>query len=215
VTQPKDTLLLAAHELELAPLAHELAEQPHLAARCATAAVGVGIASAGAGAARALSEHAPARVVLLGSAGVYPGCFAFVPGELTAAARIELVDAARVAKRAQVPAPMTTEATTSRTLTDSLCAIAKVARRVAVATTAAITVDDTLANELATTGCEVENLEALPVALACAAVGVPFAALLGITNEVGANGRAQWHTHHDNAANACAQALLAWLASES
>ena len=203
--------MLAAHPLELAPLAQALDAHPHLARRVTIATVGVGIASAGAGTARVLCAREPSRVLLLGSAGVYPERFAFEPGELVAADRISLVDAACVAGRAQTPPAMCTSTTTSPEFTASLCAAAGIARRVAIANTASITTEDALAHELAAQAHDVENLEALPVALACDAAAIPFAALFGITNEVGARGRSQWQAHHERAAQACADALLAWL----
>ena len=45
----------------------------------------------------------------------------------------------------------------------------------------------------------------------CAAHAVPFAALLVSTNEVGAQGRAQWLANHQAAAARGAEVLLGWL----
>jgi hypothetical protein len=63
------------------------------------------------------------------------------------------------------------------------------------------------------TGSSVEHLEAYSVALACAAPGVPFAAVLGVANAVGARGRAEWRTHHARASEACIGVVAAWLSS--
>jgi purine-nucleoside phosphorylase len=65
----------------------------------------------------------------------------------------------------------------------------------AVLTVPAITTDPEMVTAL--TGAAggpwaVEHLEAAAVALACAAVGVPFACALGIANRVGPDAHAEW-----------------------
>src|SRR5262249_24414081 len=85
-------------------------------------------------------------------------------------------------------------------------------RRADVATTLAITTDDDLANLVGDTlSCEAEHLEAFAVAAACARAAVPFAALLGIANRVGASARQEWLRHHLGAGRAATDAVTAWL----
>ncbi len=211
-----DVLLLAAHPLELEPLASTFGA--HRRARLhdldvAVAAVGVGLHAAGAGAARAAIEHAPRAAVLIGSYGLYPGHGDLHATRLLVPARVCAVDAAERTGKAAFPSAMTVEVTADAALSEGLVASAEATERGALATTLAITTDDALAEELAArSGCRGENLEALAVALACDAAGVPFAAVLACTNQVGARGRAQWVTNRSAAAAATVQLVLAWLA---
>jgi nucleoside phosphorylase len=85
-------------------------------------------------------------------------------------------------------------------------------QRACVATTLAITTDDALAHRVAETlACEVEHLEAFAVAVACAAVGVPLAVVLGVANRVGGRARNEWLRHHDAAGQAATDVVAAWL----
>ena len=85
-------------------------------------------------------------------------------------------------------------------------------RSVDVATTLGVTTDDALAEALARGArCEVEHLEAFAVAAACAAASVPFAAVLGVANMVGSQGREQWRKNHRAASDAAIALTLAWL----
>jgi nucleoside phosphorylase len=80
-----------------------------------------------------------------------------------------------------------------------------------VATTMAVTVDDTVAQRIAASGAQVEHLEAHGVATAAAQFGVPFAAVLGVANTVGSRAREEWRQHHRAAADAAVQRVVAWL----
>jgi nucleoside phosphorylase len=105
-------------------------------------------------------------------------------------------------------------ATCTGSLADGLARSAAGCARAPLASVLAITTDDALARGLGERSrCCGENLEGAAVGLACAAAGVPFAALLACTNEVGSRGRAQWAGGHRAAAQATAAALLAWLAA--
>ena len=53
-----------------------------------------------------------------------------------------------------------------------------------------------------------EHLEAIGVALACKERGIPFVAVLGISNTVGADAHVQWLTHRDEAQQAARRAVL-------
>lgn len=209
VVEPADVVVLAAHALELAPLERALRERPPRDLRCATCVVGVGLPAAGAGTTRAVLERQASAAVLVGSAGVYPGRFPFKPAEPVRLATVELVDASAQAGKAAYPPPMETRATADHALSAALGADL---RAVHVAATTAITLDDALARELAARStCDVENLEALSVGLACAGLGIPFAALLAITNEVGAHGHDQWLAHHATAAEVTCALVARWL----
>jgi nucleoside phosphorylase len=204
-----DVLLLAAHPVELEPFAHALTSLEPRDVHCATATVGVGMPAAGPGATRALLDMRPRAAVLVGSAGVYPGRFPFAANEVVIAATVALVDAAAATGRAALPAAMPARAATDPVLR---VALAGDRRQVRVGTTPGITLDDTLARELgAHADSDIENLEALAVALACEGVGVPFAAVFAITNEVGARGHTQWLAHHRAGAEAVRDAVMPWL----
>ncbi|MEQ1570081.1 MAG: hypothetical protein ABMA64_30890, partial [Myxococcota bacterium] len=68
--------------------------------------------------------------------------------------------------------------------------------RASVLTLAAITTDPALVNTLGSTW-QVEHMEAYAVAAACREYGVPFTAVLGITNDVGPDAHRQWLAHRD------------------
>ncbi len=219
MADPVDVLLLAAHPLELAPFAK--AWGPALRAeiaglRVAGASVGVGAFAAGAGAARAILLERPRAALLVGSYGLYPGRGPFESLRLLIPSRIRAVDSATLAGKAAVPDVMRIVAEPQRDLAEALAQRAPEAARGELATTAAITTDDALAEELArASGCDAENLEALAVALACEDQGVPFAAVLACTNEVGSRGRSQWVQWKDGAAAATSRLVLAWLADRA
>jgi futalosine hydrolase len=207
-----DVLILAAFEPELAALAATLGEAmaATVGARWVTARIaGIGLPAAASGATRLLGELEPRAVLLVGSCGAYPGAGLAI-GDAIAARRLVLVDPATLAGAAQFPEPMVTTAETHRPMTDALAELG--ARPCCVATTLAITVDDAAAARIAKgAGAEVEHLEAQGVALACAARGVPFAAVLGVANLVGARGRNEWTTHHRRAERVAGERVLQWL----
>jgi nucleoside phosphorylase len=200
-----DVLVLAAHAVELEGLAPLLRESvpPGRASvvqlgerRVACAAVGVGLTAAGAGTARALIEHAPRAVVLMGSFGRYPhSSLSSSPDHAYAVERVRLADAAVALGKAAFPAPMPAELALDGTL---LAALERhgALRIDALATTLSITTDDELAGTLGErSGCDGENLEALAVAQACAAARVPCA------------------VHHADAARSTARVLEAFLSA--
>lgn len=212
--QSADVLIVAAHPVELAPLQTALAERAGPAAvrkQVAIAAVGVGVAEAGSGTARAIAEYRPTQVLLLGSAGAYPSAGLSLGG-LVMARDIHLVDAAVVEGRAAVPEPMQKVPVCDPALSEAVRAAGPVGEPVSVATTVGITTDDGLAASLDAAGpWQVENLEAMAVALACESLGLAFAALFAITNEVGSQGRAQWRVQHKLSAEQTAEVAFAWL----
>jgi nucleoside phosphorylase len=227
-----DLLIAAAHSAELAGLRALLGPALRGDVRglhVATCEVGVGLPAASAGTAYRLREHQPRALILLGSCGVYPRAaagalaanatpaFDTIPPPLLRVAipdRVLLVDAGVARAQAAFPEPMLRAATPDAALAGGLAAFTEAPVHGALATTLAITTSNELAERLEReSGCTTENLEALGVALACAAEQVAFAVLLPITNLVGEQGRAQWLAHHARAAERGAQVLAKWLES--
>jgi len=216
-----DVLVLAAHAVELEGLAPLLRESvpPNRASvvqlgerRVACAAVGVGLTAAGAGTVRALLEHVPRAVVLLGSFGRYPhSSVEGSPEHAYVVESVRVADAAVALGKAAFPAPMPAELALDGALSAALERHGAL-RLGALATTLSITTDDELARVLGErSGCDGENLEALAVAHACALERVPCAVLVGCTNEVGSTGRAGWLANHAEAARSTARVLEAFL----
>ena len=210
-----DLLVLAAHAPELVGMRATLGTG--LAGvvrnlRVVCAAVGVGMPVAGAGAMRHLCDAKPRAVVLIGSCGIYPRQAAHAPLELVVPERIRLLDPTVLGGKAAFPEPMQTMLETDDALSHGLASTATAIHRGTLATTLSITTDDVLAGRIGKkTECIGENLEAFSVGLACAAAGVPFAAILAVTNTVGSVGREQWSKHRRKAADRSASLLLDWI----
>jgi nucleoside phosphorylase len=220
---PCDVLLVAAFVPELAPLRVSLGDA--MRARIggtdvAARVVGIGLPMAAAGAAMQLAELRPRAVVAIGTCGAYaqdapPGpSHGTGPGlairDVAVARRVRLVDASVASGMAQFPEPMSIAIDTHAGLADALERAG--ARRADVGTTLAITVDDATAGRIARAAAvQVEHLEAFGVAAACAARGVPFGAVLGVANIVGARARDEWRMHHRQAAAAAADVALRWI----
>lgn len=179
-----------------------------------TAVVGVGLVEASAGMASLLSEVAglkPAAVVLIGTCGALPGSGLPV-GEVVSVARGRVVDAGVLSGRAELPSPMPAVVDADGTLLSRFAPWlpTPAARGLTALTTLGITTDDTLAAELAPHGA-IEHLEVFAVARACACAGVPWCALLGVANPVGAAGRAAWRANHVRASARAAEVAHAAL----
>jgi len=210
--------LLAAFGPELAPLVDKL---PELAPRAPSArgghamtrVVGVGMPAAAAGTARALAaappDAAPRLALLIGTCGAYPGASLGI-GDVIVSRRVHLVDASVVIGAAAFPPPMAAPIDGDGSLVEGLTQAG--AHPVDVATTLAITVDDESAARLSRAArASVEHLEAYGAAVACAAAGVPFAAVLAVANTVGSRARDEWRAHHERASEACAGVIASWL----
>lgn len=221
MTKPLDVLIAAAHKDELSGLRATLGRTLRRVVerrRVAAVAVGVGMPAAAVGTCRALAEHHPKALILLGSCGLYAATTASRAPLLAPAIpeKIKLLDAAVLAKEVEFPAPdtMPIEAGVHRGLRVGLERAADQPLLGTVATTAGITVSDALAKRIQRDGgCEFENLEAFSVATACHAYDVKFAAVLVITNVVGREGRLQWAKHREAAAVSGAQVVLDWLSA--
>jgi futalosine hydrolase len=211
---PKAVLVVSAFHPELAPLRATLGES--LAGRVGVVqvvakAVGIGLANAAVGLASRIAEAAPAACVFTGTCGAYPSSGVAI-GSVVVARRVRLVDPAAVERRAAFPDPMTLALDADAATAQAIAGHG--ARAVSVANTLAITTDDALAARIGeSAGCEVEHLEAFAVATACAAFGVPFAAVLGVANVVGSRARDEWRAHHKSASEAAVRVVVAWLQS--
>ncbi len=183
-------LVMAAARQELGPLDGEV--------------VGVGPVVAAARAAAILARRKPLAVVLVGTAGAYPGGPRI--GDAVVSSRLGLswgVAALGLGYVPRAPQPIDGD----RGLLERVSAA-----RHAVLTVGAITTDPTLARRLAD-GWTVEHMEAYAVALACQDVGVPFMACLGITNDVGPDAHAQWLSHRDDAQDAARRVIAPLLSA--
>ena len=213
--QRVDVLVVAAHAPELVGLRPSLTEKLDgsiSGLRVLGKTIGIGMPIAAIGMANRLTQLAPRCVVLLGSCGVFPGLPQYRPNDILVAGRIVLVDHAVSAGRAAFPDPMTVTIDTHPLLAAGLGAAGPRTRVATLATTLSITTDDQLASSVAqSTACEGENLEAFAVALACHAANVPFAAVLGVTNVVGANARDDWRTYQRSAAVSAADCIVSWI----
>ncbi len=203
---PVDILLLAAHPPEFVGLRPHIGDQLSGFLRglyVVAKTIGVGMAVSGAGTANRIHQLNPRAVILIGSCGIYPGPHEYRPLDIVVASRCHLFDPSVAAGKSEFPEPMQTVLAASA---------GPRARHVAVATTLAITTDDAVARAVhPATGFEAENLELFPVALACRAADVPFAAILGVTNVVGSAGRDDWRQFQRDAAIAAGESLVTWI----
>jgi len=184
-------LVVAAFSPELSALASEIER----------AVVGVGLVESALGAARVVASRKPDAVVLVGTAGAYPNSSLKI-GDVIVARDIVLASPSG----ALIEGAMPTSIETDVALSASLRAPSVVVGR--VATTLAITTDDAVARTLEdATHAHAEHLEAFAVARACAVASVPFTAVLGIANAVGARGRDEWRANHERAAEAACRVI--------
>ncbi len=168
--------------------------------------VGVGPVAAAAQAAVLLERLQPAGVVLIGTAGAYDGGPPI--GIAVAGRRVGLTWGIAAMGLGYVPRPPPA-IDADPALLDRLAV-----PRHDVLTTGAITTDPTLARRFAD-GWTVEHLEAFSVAWACQQAGIPFVAVLGISNKVGPEAHAEWLTHRDEAQAAARAAVADLCAAEA
>jgi nucleoside phosphorylase len=202
-------LVLAAWPPELAHLRKSLSHFPvRVRPKVTLATVGVGLVEAGIATARLLDAHQPRAVLLVGTAGVYPGQAAeLVVASAAIAGRICLLPQILPGQHAFLPALVPTEARSAPALARALrkatgLPSADVACPVGITATKRAA---TSAAELS--GCALENLEAFAVARAAAVAKVPFAAILGIANHVGPGGHREWERHAKAAAESACQGV--------
>ena len=211
-----DVLVLAAHAPEFVGLRPHIGDSLHgtVAGLFVVAkTIGVGLAVAGAATANRIQQLKPRAVIVLGSCGIYPCGVPYKPLDIVIANHLHLFDPSVSAGKAAFPAPMQTQIDADPGLLAGLLSTPDIVCRAApVATTMAITTDDAIARAVhGATGLEAENLELFPIALACRAADVPFAAVLGVTNLVGSTGRTDWRQYQRDAAIAAAEVIVSWL----
>jgi len=209
------TLVLSAWEPEVAPLRRLVggrSREARAAAReVVLSAVGVGTVDAAVGAAGAIARANPARVIFVGTAGVYPRAARVLPvGAAALAGELRLVSTATLRGEAYHPAPLVAAADTTPALRARL-ARAGATVIVSIACPLAITQSASLARRISATGAALENLEAFAVARAAAAAGVHFAAVLGVSNVVGPRAHLEWRANHLPASRAACHVVWSWL----
>jgi nucleoside phosphorylase len=207
-------LVVCAWRPEMAHLRARLPDLPaHVRRRVILATIGVGLVEAAIATAHLLAKHRPDAVLLVGTAGVYPGNHpGLALGNAAGVRRIRLLPPILAGRHAFLPAIVATESRASPALASALC-LATGLPRGDVACPLAITASAKAAAAAAKlSGCALENLEAFAVARAAATAGVPFAAILGIANHVGPAGHREWKEHARAAAAVACQAVLEFLA---
>lgn len=188
----------------VAAVPQELQRFRELLPNFATAELGVGPLAAAVAVARLAPR--PSAVVLVGTCGAYPGAHLSI-GERVVVRVSRFVDPSVVLGTSTSITDDVLEA--DEGLVDRFRAIG---RAVTAATTVALTTNDDLARGIRrTTGADVEHLETHGVAVACAAAGIPFVALLAVANFVGESGRAEWREHHRRVEDALGEAVAGLL----
>lgn len=210
-----DILIVASHAPDLAGMRAALGErlsQPVGQLKVTAKVVGLGVAVAGSGTARGVAAVQPRLVLHVGTCGVYPGLPQYRPLDLIVPSAVRLLDHAVLAQKSAFPDPMQTTIDYHPVLGAALASAHPRAARPRIATTMALTIDDTVAGAVyAASGCEAENLEAFAIASACKAADVPFISVLGVTHIVGSTGRKDWEQFQRDAVNAAAGAVTNWL----
>lgn len=203
------TLIVSAFEPEITPLRRLVRGLRGIVLE----PVGIGAIDAAVGAARAIARTRPARVIFVGTAGIYGRekearraiGTAVVAGELLC------MSTAALKGEAYLPGPMVVQVPTSRSLQTAL-ASGRAEQSRDVACPLAITRSAALGRRIAeATGATLENLEAFAVARAATAAGVPFAAVLGVANRVGPTGHDEWQRHHRAASRAACELIARFL----
>ena len=203
-------LVVAAWAPELGHLRAGLAGLPSSTRKRVTLeTVGVGLVEAATGGARLLGRHAPDGVLLVVTAGCYPRhSQAFAIGSAAICRQIRLLPPVLGRQHGFLPSIIPTQERCSTALVRVLRK-ATVLPMADVACPLSITASKKAATAAAElSGCALENLEAFSVARAATAAGIPFAAVLGIANQVGPAAHAEWKKYGPAAAAAACQAVL-------
>jgi nucleoside phosphorylase len=204
------TLIVSAFEPEIAPLRRLVSGKRGIVLE----PVGIGAVDAAVGAAGAIARARPARVIFVGTAGIYgpaKGARAAI-GAAVVAAEIVCVSTSALNREAYLPGPMVMRVATSPGLRAALSDGR--AGRAVVACPLAITRSAALGRRIAeATGAALENLEAFAVARAASAADIPFSAVLGVANRVGPQGHEEWRRHHRSASRAACELIARFLSS--
>jgi nucleoside phosphorylase len=210
-----DILIVASHAPELAGLRAYLSDALIGQVRglqIRAKPIGMGMAAAASATARGILATQPRAVILLGTCGVYPNLPQYRPHDVVVAGRVQLIDHAVAAGKAAFPPPMQQQIETHPLLVAGLRAVGGRTFVSPVASPLARTTDDVVASGVhPRTGCEVENLEAFAIAVACNAAEVPFTAVMGVSNIVGSTGDHDWRMFQRDAVTRAAEALIGWV----
>ncbi len=176
--------------------------------------VGVGLVEAAIGTTQLIAAHRPAAVLLIGTAGVYPGHHAALPvGSAAAVAEMALLPGAEPGARWLWPGSMPVRERSSRRLLARLVRATQLPTANVVCPIAMSASRPPGRRTARGSASALENLEAFAVARAAATAGVPFAAILGIANEVGPSGHREWQGNARTAAAAACEGALTFLAT--
>jgi futalosine hydrolase len=203
------TLIVSAFEPEIAALRRLVRGHKQLVLE----PVGIGAIDAAVGATRAIGRVRPARVLFVGTAGIYGGQKEArqAIGTAAVAGEVLCMSTAALKGEAYLPGPMVVQLPTSRSLQSALSA-GRAGQPRHVACPLAITRSAALGRRITkATGATLENLEAFAVARAAAAAAIPFAAVLGVANRVGPTGHEEWQRHHRAASRAACELLARFL----
>jgi nucleoside phosphorylase len=208
------TLVVSAWGPEIAPL-RRIVGRAAGDSEVVLRPVGIGPVEAAIGAATALAAYRPARVIFVGTAGVYPrGRQTAALGSVAIAEEMLLVSTAALRGDGYLPELQPARDAGARRLRAALRAADPAVAVARVACPLAITRSAALGRQIARgTGAALENLEAFAVARAARTAKVAFAAVLGVANRVGPEGHREWIAHH-HAASRAACAVIARLLAQ-
>jgi nucleoside phosphorylase len=202
------TLVVSAWEPELASLRRLLNRVR--AGTLTLRPVGVGPVEAAIGAARAIAELRPQRLIFVGTAGAYPaGRGTLAVGGVAVARELILTSTAALRGDGYLPQIQPVREEGSASLRAALLAAAPPGTpAVTVACPLAITSTAALARKITRAGgAALENLEVFAVARAARAAALPFAAVLGVANDVGPAAHQQWRANHLTASRAACRVV--------
>jgi len=207
---PRRWLVLSAWDPELVELRHLLEEEAKSSTITAVCA-GVGLVEAAMGAALAIAREQPDAVLFVGTAGQYknrlPG---LAPGDVVVARELRLWSAEVASGSAYFPAPL--PAVLRPTL--SILRLAEGLGLPLALVSCPLGISRRYSRIPRGAAPDVENLEAFSVGRAATRLGLPFLAVLGISNLVGPSAHVQWKKHARAAAAAACRAAYA-LVNES
>lgn len=207
---PRRWLVLSAWDPELVELRRLL--KLSKTSTVITACAGVGLVEAAMGAALLIAREEPDAVLFLGTAGLHKGHLPGVDlGGVVAARELRLWSANVASGRAYFPAPLPA---TLQPTADLLGLAGRLGLPLAsVACPLGISTQAVRSPRVPRKAApDVENLEAFAVGRAAARLGLPFMAILGISNLVGAAAHAQWKKHAQAAAAAACRTGYTFMA---
>jgi nucleoside phosphorylase len=207
-----DWLVVSAWRPELAELEKTLPSlPPRIREKVALGTVGVGLVEAAIGASTLLTALRPKAMLLVGTAGLYPGSHGRLRVVSAAVARRITLFSQAASENAYLPPSMCRTQNTSSWLSAAIRTAARL-ESASVACPLAITATEAAAVLAARKSrSALENLEAFSVARAAARMKIPFAAVLGISNQVGDEGHQEWKRNAAEAAATACRAVVDYL----